>query len=537
MVSSLPLNSLPQPPLILFEDDHLLVIHKPSGINTHKPDHYAQDGIHEWLRKQRREWRDLSILHRLDKETSGVMVFGKTPTADRSLTHQFESGEIRKTYRFFTVGKPAVAEQTVSSPIDGKSAQTRFRLVDRSLDGAWIEARPETGRTHQVRRHAAQAGWPVWGDKLYGGQTSTAPRLMLHAWRLVLKHPQTGHALRLEAPSPNVAVPCHDHDKKVTHSSGPMEGRRQALALDCAREFRELLFDESATDSYRLISSAADGFPGWVVDRFGGVLLMQRFAAGGPVPGVLRSFAERFEGYVQDLVPGSRTKPEPLGGRSPDLASDSPRFLARENGLRFLVRMDQGFSPGLFLDQRENRQQVRALAQGKEILNCFAYTCAFSVAAAAGGGRVTSVDLNRPYLDWGRENFRANGLDPSEHDFIYGDVFDWLQRFARRGRLWDVVLLDPPTFGTTKKGRVFRAAKDYAGLARLACRLVRPGGTLFCSTNQRSVSAEGFVAMIEESLRHEKRALRDGRFETQPFDFRVAEGERPYLKTFWATLG
>jgi 23S rRNA (cytosine1962-C5)-methyltransferase len=199
--------------------------------------------------------------------------------------------------------------------------------------------------------------------------------------------------------------------------------------------------------------------------------------------------------------------------------------------------MDQGFSPGLFPDQRENRRRLRELSAGKEVLNCFAYTCSFSVAAAAGGGFTTSVDLNKAYLDWGRENFRVNELPLDKHDFIYGDVLDWLKRFAKRNRQWDIVVLDPPTFGTTKKGRIFRAARDYQELVRLAARLLRKEGILFCSTNQRSVTPEQFLATLQSACRAEKRAVLRVEFETQPLDFRVTQGEKPYLKTFWLTLG
>jgi 23S rRNA (cytosine1962-C5)-methyltransferase len=83
--------------LILFEDDHLLVVNKPSGINTHKPDRFTPDGIHEWLTKRELRWRNLSILQRLDKDTSGVMVFGKTARANQSLAKQFESHTVEKT--------------------------------------------------------------------------------------------------------------------------------------------------------------------------------------------------------------------------------------------------------------------------------------------------------------------------------------------------------------------------------------------------------------------------------------------------------
>jgi len=507
-----------KPPLVLFEDDHLLAIDKPAGINTHKPDRYAQDGIHEWLQKQHPDWRRLSILHRLDKETSGAMVFGKTPLANRSITEQFTAGTLRKTYLFLTAGVPSQATTTITAPIEGKPARTVFRVRESRGALKLVEAEPSTGRTHQVRIHAMQAGLPVCGDREHGAAACGFPRLMLHAWRLELRHPKAGSPLRLEAPFSNVAFSCDDRFIEMTHSRA---------AFLCAREVRELLFDPRTTDCYRLISPGADGLGDVAADRFGGIVVVRCS------PDRLSELEPLLSDFYERVVPVATRAP---AIRMPNSGRASPSCLAQENGLRFLIRTDQGFSPGLFLDQRENRRRLREFAAGKEVLNCFAYTCAFSVAAAAGGGRTTSVDLSKSYLEWGRENFRVNGLDPAGHDFLYGDVFDWLKRFEKRGRQWDIVMLDPPTFGTTKKGRVFRAAKDYLELARLAARLVRTGGTLFCSTNQRSISPESFVETIQRALRMEKREWQAIHFETQPPDFRVAEGEQPYLKTFWIGL-
>ena len=140
-------------------------------------------------------------------------------------------------------------------------------------------------------------------------------------------------------------------------------------------------------------------------------------------------------------------------------------------------------------------------APARPCSNCFAYTCAFSVAAAAGGARTTSVDLSRRSLDWGRENFRLNDLDPAAgHEFFAGDVFDHLRRFGKQRRRFDAVLLDPPTFSRDRKGRVFRVEDDFGTLAALAVPLLAPGGVLLCSSNARTFTATGFRRMILSAL-------------------------------------
>src|SRR5262249_55497565 len=129
-----------------------------------------------------------------------------------------------------------------------------------------------------------------------------------------------------------------------------------------------------------------------------------------------------------------------------------------------------------------------------------------------------------------------NGFDPEQHDFIYGDVFDWLKRLAKREHRWDMVILDPPTFSTTKKGRSFQAERGYGELVALALPLVLPGGWLFCSTNQRTFAPAAFERTIRDAITASGRSLATLEYATQPFDFRVAAGERPNLKTCWIRL-
>lgn len=511
--------------LILFEDDHLLAVNKPSGINTHKPDRFAQDGIHEWLKKREARWANLSILHRLDKDTSGVLIFGKMQLANQSLARQFETHRIKKTYLLLAASHPSKQRLRAESG----DAVTEFELVKPRGKFFLIAARPITGKTHQVRRHAAENGFPIVGDAQYGG--IVAPRLMLHAQRIAFEHPLGGKQIKIEAPLPK--------------AFGEMD------AMIAAREFRELLFDEQ-TNVFRLVSGAADGFSNVIVDSYAGKLVVHWLS---------EEAAEKWRGkwgesYEQFVTKQKRTKLSPappnrsrrreeaeVGGLRDETclltsaATVGERFVVRENGLNFLVSLGEGFSTGIFPDQRENRRRLLAMSlAGKTALNCFAYTCAFSVAAAKAGATVTSLDLSKPYLEWGKENFRANDLNPDAHDFIYGDVFSWLKRFGKRGRKWDAVLLDPPTFSTTKSGRVFRAAKDYRELAELAVPLVADGGTLFCSTNQRTLSADKVERALRAAAKACGREVVGMEFETQPFDFRVASGEKAYLQSFWLRL-
>ncbi|HEX4263275.1 MAG TPA: pseudouridine synthase [Verrucomicrobiae bacterium] len=553
------------PPCIIFEDDHLLVINKSAGLNTHAPSPFAGEGLYDWLRHREPRWAKLAIIHRLDKETSGVIVFGKTTAANRSLTDQFTNRSIQKKYLLLTdrpmkrdelIVKSKIArmgERYATSP-QGEPAETRFKHVAAdvrrliypgsaavspartsqlagetpALPGGsshLIEAEPLTGRTHQIRVHAAENGFPILGDTLYGG--SPFPRVCLHAAEIILKHPLTAEQLIFCAPA--------------NFEEDPREALRTAL------------IDTNETNAFRLIHGASDGWPGWYVERLGDFLLSQsdsplnaqqqsrlESALRAPIRGVYHKILSRH------IRGASATEASPqlvLGEAAPE------RFSIRENGLQFELSFNEGYSVGIFLDQRDNRRRLLTghiaadfpLLNPKletrnskpELLNLFAYTCAFSVSAAKAGAKTTSLDLSKKYLEWGRRNFALNSLDPAEHDFIYGDAFDWLRRLAKKSRVFDAIVLDPPTFSQSKVRGAFRVEKNYGELVSAALPLLKPEGVLLASTNAADWPPEKFLATVIASIRTAKRKTLRQHYVPQPPDFPVSRTEPAYLKTVW----
>jgi 23S rRNA (cytosine1962-C5)-methyltransferase len=176
------------------------------------------------------------------------------------------------------------------------------------------------------------------------------------------------------------------------------------------------------------------------------------------------------------------------------------------------------------------------ISEPSQILNAFAYTCGFSVCAAKAGARTTSIDLSRKYLEWGKRNFLLNGIDPAAHDFIYGDVFDWLRRLAKKQRQFDIILLDPPTFSQSKESGIFRAEKDYSKLVRLAVPLLKRNGVLFASTNASDWMTEDFLNVLKSTIQTSKRKILRLQFFPQPPDFPITRQERAYLKTAWLQI-
>ena len=242
----------PTPPCVIFEDEHLLVVNKPAGWNTHAPSPYAGEGIYDWLRHREPKWATLAILHRLDKETSGVLVFGKTPCANKSLTEQFAARRVHKKYLLLTdraVPKKELAvksnllrlgEKYASRP-GGEIAETKFTSVSdakftvNSAGFQMVLAEPFTGRTHQIRVHAAQSGHPIVGDLMYAtsGRTSRQGRavLGLRAFFLSYPDPFSHRTIWIQAPVDEFArtfgfdpAPLNEHLRKLkAEARGPFQ--------------------------------------------------------------------------------------------------------------------------------------------------------------------------------------------------------------------------------------------------------------------------------------------------------------------------
>ena len=386
-----------------------------------------------------------------------------------------------------------------------------------------VHAEPFTGRTHQIRVHAAESGFPILGDTLYGGTASS--RVFLHAADIEFTHPATNKPVKFSAPV--------DFDSEAR------------LAL------RTAAVESDATNTFRLIHGASDGWPGWFVEKLGDFLLSQSEAPlsakqNEELSWLQKKFATR--GAYHKIL-SRQVRQSSVTNASPQLVFGEvapERFEILENGLRYEMSFNEGYSVGLFLDQRDNRRRLltghiaagfpQLLSDNFQLLNCFAYTCGFSVCAARAGARVTSLDLSKKYLEWGKRNFALNGLDPAAHDFIYGDTFDWLRRLAKKGRAFDAIVLDPPTFSQSKEHGTFRAEKDYGKLVATALPVLQPGGVLLASTNAAEYMPEEFLADIQAAVRAAKRKVAKQHYVPQPPDFPISRDEPAYLKTVWLKI-
>jgi 23S rRNA (cytosine1962-C5)-methyltransferase len=307
---------------------------------------------------------------------------------------------------------------------------------------------------------------------------------------------------------------------------------------------REALPARRHTNALRLVHGESDGLPGLIVDRYADVLVAQFLAAG----------VERWREPILDLL-AELTASEAIFERSDaevrKLEGLPPRVgFARGNrnasrcpiveyGLNFRVDVEQGQKTGFFLDQRENRQRVRELAAGREVLDGFSYTGGFAIAALAGGAaRVTAIESSAAALEVARENLAANALEPAKLSFIEADVFAELRKLRDRGASFQMVVLDPPKFAPTA-AQARNAARAYKDINLLALKLLAPGGLLATFSCSGGVSAELFQSIVAgaalDAGAHAKIIERFGAAADHPVALEFPEGE--YLKGLLVVKG
>jgi 23S rRNA (cytosine1962-C5)-methyltransferase len=555
---------------VLYEDDDLIAVDKPAGMPSQAADARRPDDLVTRLlaflseRPGRGPEPYLGVHQRLDKETSGVLVMAKRREANASLAAQFEGRRVDKRYLAAVLGwaagrRVATLRDALAPGDDGrvrvardreKGAQpaiTQVSIQERVEGRSLLELRLETGRTHQARVQLAHAGAPVAGDRLYGG--APAPRLLLHASEITLAHPRTGKPLTLRAPTPpelGAWVARGDPGARVYDDPEAL-----ARALARAAMSRYALGTSADTTAFRLVNGEGDALPGLAVDVHDDWLVAELHADDADLFGEEGRKARALDALLALGARGVYVKIRPkqastlVDTRREDLA---PKLPARgepapfeieilEDGVPYGVRLADGLSTGIFLDQRGNRRRVREASSGKRVLNLFAYTCAFSIAAARGGAaRTVSVDAALTALERGRAGFERAGIAcGAAHVFAAEDAFAWLRRASKGPERFDLVVLDPPSYSSTKKRR-FVAKTDYAELAAEAMALIDAGGALLACVNHRGITQARLRRMLQEAARVAERRVIQAKDMPAPADFPAAIGAESHLKAVWVRL-
>ena len=211
----------------------------------------------------------------------------------------------------------------------------------------------------------------------------------------------------------------------------------------------------------------------------------------------------------------------------------------RENNVLFLVDPWQGQKTGFFLDQRDKREALSKYTRAKRVLNCFSYSGSFSVYAALTDEktRVTSVDISAPAIDYARQQFILNGLDPNHHQFLVADVFDYLEQVQSTGEQFDVVVLDPPAFAKTHSARA-QALKAYRRLNMLGMQVLRSGGILLTCSCSGVIGMDDALGYISLSAQQLQRTVQLLEIYTHGVDhpINLAMPETAYLKAIFCRV-
>jgi 23S rRNA (cytosine1962-C5)-methyltransferase len=530
-----------------------LLVDKPSGVTTHTSHGNESrwvdidDGFQEHL--ERRLDMKLFVVHRLDRDTSGALVYATSPEAAEHLRRKFEAREIEKTYVFLTDRKAdfkktvyrsvieKVAGKYTSSPIakadlaprsNGSSESvTDFELLKDSHGLFLWQAMPKTGRTHQIRLHASALGIPILGDRTYGG--SDFPQLCLHSEKISF------HGLQEEKIDHASPRPVWFDE---TDLAGDWQYSRWFAAIDRRlRLLRSLALKPDALQTIRWIHDEGDPLR---VDQLGSTVWMSWYDDKPPEEidlEQIREVARRMNWRSWILT--TRLDRGKTPNEAPVVLSDDEvpsRWIGKETSLskdlNYEFRRDSGLSSGLFLDQRANRRWVHANSHGKTVLNLFAYTGGFSVAAAAGGAsKTTSVDISRSFLDWSKQNFSINELDPTQNDFRPMDARDYLSWAKKKALSFDLVICDPPSFARGPSGP-FRIEKDFAILLEQCLSAVAQNGKLLFALNFEKWSMAELISRVQKVLVE----LGENRYALEPapgsdWDFELP-GNTKMMKSF-----
>jgi 23S rRNA (cytosine1962-C5)-methyltransferase len=495
-----------RPERILARGEGILVVDKPPGLVVHGGDErLPSDLVSRLAALLRSEAHDgyLGVHSRLDVGTSGVLPLTTDRDVNARVAAEIEQGKAERVYvAAVSLGKGCrlsaegrlehrlLSDKRRSRVVasGGDSAVTHYRLLEERGARALVELRPETGRMHQLRVQLADNRAPIAGDDLYGGAA---------AWRLLL-HCRGRRVLGRQYEAP---LPPELSTWLIGGSSfAPLVGFGGRL-LDAASRRWPL---RGSGNVFRLVNDQGDGLPGVTVDRYADYLVLSVTSAeaDAQAPAIAAFLIERGARAVylkrrerRDLrrvEVGQLAPSEPIAGS----AAPEP-LLVSEGALKLRCQLGDGFSTGLFIDQRDNRRRVLESAQGKQVLNLFSYTCSFSVAAALGGAsKVISVDLSGRALERGRVSFADNGLDAAQHEFVQTDAARYVRGAVKHGRRFGLVILDPPSFGSVGRA-TWRFERDIEAVMVDCLKLLDTDGMLLCVTNHKQTTQGVFRRYVQ----------------------------------------
>lgn len=536
---------------------------KPAGVDVGGLEKQYSPGLIELLGGLRQKGESLHAVNRLSRYESGILILAKNAAAAAHFRAEWKNGRVAQEYiavvrgrmekprlvlgaeaetdvrtlrgkkKEFGKRRPVRPAQRVPAKI-GEGSTELFRL-EMAEKRTLVRCETKVSTTHALRAQLRSVGLRLLGDALHDRSTRAPAHyetcLHLSQVRLSMSSGERPTVLKA-APGPEFPPALHG-EKNIER------------ALHAALVRRLPLLDAPETDTFRLLNGASEDVPGLVVEKLGPVMIFQTH---DPPPWltpklkeIARWFTNRLDVRSVYLKPFVKNRQDADFDVESILRSDKPfvgkaapaEYEIDERGLKFVVRPYDGYSVGLFLDQRDNRSRVREMANGKRVLNLFAYTCGFSVAAAAGGAEQTvSVDVAVKNLEWGKVNFRLNGIDLERHLFFRSDAAEFLSRMKKQGKRFDLIVLDPPSFAHGRGSKKdFSVLEDLGSLVGAAAEVLSSDGVLLVSTNHRKLTLRGLIERV-------RRGTSRGRIEILetpplPIDFAM---DPDYAKTVIARI-
>lgn len=306
-----------------------------------------------------------------------------------------------------------------------------------------------------------------------------------------------------------------------------------------AWEYRKKTVD---TDSCRIIFGEADFLPGIVIDKFNDVLVVQSLALGidrmkETIVDLLKECLRQDGIIIRGVYERSDAKVRTQEGMERIKGFIGEAFDTKveiiENGVKYMVDVEEGQKTGFFLDQKYNREAIKKIAKGAEVLDCFTHTGSFALNAGLGGAKsVTGVDASELGIKQAEENAYLNGLQGTVH-FKCADVFELLPELEKQNKKFDVIILDPPAF-TKSRNSVKNAIKGYREINLRAMKLLNNGGYLATCSCSHFMTPELFADTVGQAAKHTRKRLRQVEYRTQSPDHPIlwAADESYYLKFF-----
>ena len=479
---------------IIFENDDIVAVCKPTGIPTHAPEE-NHPGLVEMLSQQLGQ--KLGVHQRLDAETSGIIVFSKSPAGAKKLASAFESRRLSKIYYAIVCGRPAQksgrwkhvlkhANGETFEASDGKPAICNYKCERMIGPFSLLRLELLTGITHQLRVQCALAGCPILGDSKYGGG-DLASRLYLHARSLQCD--DIPELPKLVATLP--AEFCANLDTLLSSILSQVD-----------------IHDIPPTEAVRLIVPQHSGIPEIIIEKVASVMLIRHLEPEDNSLWDVQSLQNLFERAKASLA---CTEVSYHVHKSPSSSCACDKFEqafthvpepvnATEQGNVYAFDFS-GNATGLYLDQRENRAWITQHAKGR-VLNLFAYTCAFSICASKSDKvtDTTSIDAATAALSKGKHNFELNGINMKPHHFIHQDVLKYLDRCIKNHVQFDTIICDPPSFGRFNR-IVFSLEKELSRLLESCIQIAAPNAVILFSINHRKITLGALQSLLKSLSR------------------------------------